>query len=73
MQVLCPFCEGQGEIFEAIISATKQKIYICGECDTVWQTADISEENCQPFDCFMLNQNLKPLWNELKDIKKFQR
>lgn len=73
MQVYCPFCEGQGEIYKTRIKATREIIYICGECDTVWHTASIDTINCQPFDCMMLNKGLKPLWCELDNIQKYKR
>lgn len=70
MSVLCPFCEGQGQIYHAVVKEDSETIYICGECDTVWLTDDISKDNCQAFDCYMLKKGLSPLWSELEDIDK---
>ena len=33
---ICPFC-GEGPIYEAKVKCTQEIIYICAECDTVWE------------------------------------
>lgn len=32
----CPYCDGQGEVLNAVIKKTGEKIKICDECDTIW-------------------------------------
>lgn len=66
---LCPYCEGQGVIHTATIKSTDEVIYICSECDTMWLTKDIEDQNGQPFEFYMKDKGLKGYWSELKDIK----
>jgi len=61
--MLCPYCL-QGEIVEAKVKRTKEKIKICDECDTVWIN-DISNEKGISFDSFMQQRNCHSLWSEL--------
>lgn len=68
--VICPFCDGQGLIMKAKIKNKNIRIYICDECDTMWKTEDIQENNCENFENFMNNLGLKGLWEELTDIEK---
>lgn len=65
--VYCPFCDGQGVIYKAIIKETQIEIYICDECDTVWRDRNIKEDNCERFKDIMNKIGYKGLWSELTD------
>lgn len=68
--VLCPFCEGQGVISKAKIIGKDIQIYICEECDSMWKTSQINENNCYDFRKFMNELGLQGLWSELKDVER---
>ena len=70
IMIFCPFCDGYGLINEAIIRKSGVRIYICEECDTMWTSLDIRENNCQNFEKFMNDQGLQGLWRGLMDIKR---
>jgi len=70
--LLCPFCDGQGLINKAIIKETDIKIFICEECDTIWLTDDIQEDNCLNFKEFMSKLGRNPFWSELSEIERVQ-
>ncbi len=59
--LLCPYCEGQGIIHTAVVKATGEDIYICGECDSVWFRDDRGETQVQPFEYYMEERGLKAL------------
>jgi len=68
--VLCPFCDGQGLIDKAKIIDKGIQIYICEECDTMWHTLEIREDNCDNFRKFMIGLGLKGLWEELEEVER---
>ncbi len=70
MSVLCPFCEEQGEVYRVVVKQTSETIYLCGECDSVWLTDNIGEDNATNFEDYMSEQGLEPLWSELDYIEK---
>ncbi len=70
MSVLCPFCEGQGEVYRVVVKQTSETIYLCGECDSVWLTENIGEDNATNFEDYMSEQGFEPLWSELDYIEK---
>lgn len=70
MAVYCPYCDGEGEVYRAKVSATGECVYICSECDSLWLQPRIMEDGVAFFDDFMLERGLKPLWSELEDVEK---
>lgn len=68
--IACPFCEGQGLVHKAKLKRKDITIYICDECDTIWQDLNIREDNCQNFDDFMAQLELKGLWEEFEIIER---
>ncbi len=68
--VFCPFCDGQGLIDKANIKGKDIQIYICEECDTMWRTKEIREDNCENFRKFMNYLGLKWLWEELINVER---
>ncbi|GAA0741779.1 hypothetical protein [Clostridium oceanicum] len=58
-------------IYIAKIRNTNQKIFICDECEAVWESEkDILKNSFKEFEDYMLEKGLKPVWTELKDIEK---
>ncbi|PID79367.1 MAG: hypothetical protein CSB19_02425 [Clostridiales bacterium] len=70
MSILCPFCEGQGEIYRAVVRQTKETIYICDECDTVWLTEQIEEDRATHLESYMSSRALPACWCELERVEK---
>lgn len=66
---MCPYCD-QGRIKEAIVKKTKELIYICEECDTVWATNEtISDSTGIVFDLYAKTRGFAALWSELEILK----
>ncbi len=70
MSKLCPFCDGQGEIYRVVVKQTNETIFLCGECDTVWLNQAIAENNATNLTDYMAARGLEPLWSELDYIEK---
>ncbi|WP_289137706.1 hypothetical protein [uncultured Brevibacillus sp.] len=68
--VYCPFCDGQGLMNEATVVNHDLTIFICDECDTMWESSDIKEENSKNFKEYMDRFRYKGLWSELTNIKR---
>ena len=67
----CPFCDGQGLVYQAEVKKLNRPIYICDECDTVWLDGkELKEETCLRFADFMKQHGLQALWSELTHIRK---
>jgi len=66
--VFCPFCDGYGVIYKAKVISTNTVIFICDECDTMWNTDEILAENCLNFKEYMQLFGLKALWSELEEV-----
>ena len=67
--VFCPFCYGHGLVDKASIKDRGIQIYICEECDTMWKTTDIREDNCENFRKFMTSIGLNGFWTELTELQ----
>lgn len=63
--VYCPFCAHQGVIYKATINKNGNIIYICDECDTVWYTEDIQEDNCVNYKKFMSDYGIGNIYDEI--------
>jgi len=68
--VFCPFCDGQGLINKAKVAGKNIQIYICEECDSMWKSTQIREDNCENFIDFMKSLGFKGLWEELTDVER---
>jgi uncharacterized protein YlaI len=68
--IFCPFCDGQGLINKAKVKGKNIQIYICEECDTMWRTNEIREDNCENFKKFMNSIGLNGYWDELVDVER---
>jgi hypothetical protein len=56
---VCPRCDGQGLVNRFEIRATGEAIYLCDECDALWQTeAQIGVVQWQDFQTFMQAKGL---------------
>ncbi|MBO5389205.1 MAG: hypothetical protein J6A59_13960 [Lachnospiraceae bacterium] len=62
--MICPYCE-YGRIFKAKIRDCDKKIYICEECDTVWEE-QINDETGVGFDRYMKEIGMRGSWDELE-------
>lgn len=64
--MLCPYCE-QGDIRKVMVKRSKEIIYICDECDTVWNSHEsISNSTGIGFGLYADQRGFKPLWTELE-------
>ncbi|MBE6753200.1 MAG: hypothetical protein E7559_02415 [Ruminococcaceae bacterium] len=64
--MLCPYCE-YGMVLRAYIKDTDKKIYICEECDTVWEEI-ISDETGVGFAKYMEKIGRCGSWDEIEVI-----
>ena len=65
--MICPLCE-QGGICVATIKRTETQIFICEECDAIWDNNVIKSETALTFENYMTSMDLPPLWSELTNI-----
>lgn len=66
IMIICPYCHGQGEVLNAVIKQTNEKIKICDECDTVWlEDEPISNSSGLGFSTFMKKRGL-PVRSEIE-------
>lgn len=66
---MCPYCD-QGRIKEAIVKKTKELIYICEECDTVWASNEaVSDSTGIAFDLYAKGRGFAALWSELEILR----
>lgn len=63
--MICPYCK-QGDILKANVKINHQIIFICEECDTVWnENETISSQTGRAFENFANQLNIRALWDEL--------
>ena len=63
--MICPYCE-QGRVLNVKVRKNGKEIYICEECDTVWEeTVDLLSGI--DFEMFMKEQGCAGNWNELEE------
>lgn len=70
--MLCPLCDGQGILYSAKILKLNLLIYICDECDAMWETPDFRTSNSEQFGSFMRKNGLPELWTELSDVQEYK-
>lgn len=69
-QMLCPRCDEQGTLHLVEILATGQHVYLCDDCDALWESPDsISINTFTDFSAFMKQYGLTGLWSEVKKIE----
>ena len=52
--VVCPRCDGNGLVYKAKIEDLNIILYICDECEAMWQKNDpISQENFKDLSIFL--------------------
>lgn len=60
-----------GMVYKAKIKKLDKKIYICDECEAVWDSEEnIVNNQFEEFETYMDKKGLKPLWSEFTDIKE---
>ena len=62
--MICPYCE-QGRVMTAKVRKNGREIYICEECDTVWERT-VDSLSGVGFEAFMKEQGCSENWNELE-------
>lgn len=70
--MICPYCNGQGDVLKARIRTTNEMIKICDECDTIWEEHEpVSNKTGKGSELFIKNRNFSAdLWKNL-EIKKY--
>ncbi len=64
--MICPYCQ-QGEILNAVVKQTNEKIKICDECYALWlENEPISNSSGSNIDDFMKKRGLKPIKGEVE-------
>lgn len=72
-QALCPIClpESNGLIRKVKIKKLNKEIFICNECEAIWESEeDIYNNRYIWFSVYMSNNGLEHLWSEFEDIDK---
>lgn len=62
--MICPYCE-QGVVLEAKIKKNTKKIFICEECDTVWE-GEVDSQSGVGFETYMNSRGHEASWDELE-------
>ncbi|WP_427340822.1 hypothetical protein [Caloranaerobacter sp. DY30410] len=72
-KLYCPVClnGAYGFVYKARIKNRNKEIFICDECEAVWESEeDILNNQFEEFEEYMHKKGLKPLWSELTDIEE---
>lgn len=64
---ICPFC-GEGPIYEAMVKVNQETIFICAECDTVWEKAN-KEFEVTNFEDYMKKRTQNSLWENIEPLR----
>lgn len=65
--VVCPRCEGQGDVIEACVKATGAMVFVCDECEATWfERAAVGSEPWVDFGGFMKSIGLDAAWTHLR-------
>jgi len=63
-KVVCPRCDGNGFIYKARIVELSMSVYICDECDALWQEEKkITVKDFVDSSTFLKNQGIKTKFN----------
>ncbi|WP_310602521.1 hypothetical protein [Anaerosporobacter sp.] len=65
---ICPLCE-HGLISKIKVKSTNEIIYICNECEALWNNINICEDEVLNFDSFMKSRKLQLLWDEFNVVE----
>ena len=64
--MLCPRCDGEGELVKARIIKTGTTLYLCDECEATWfSIEDVGQTPFVDYGTYMEENGLRPLWDEL--------
>lgn len=59
-RVVCPRCDGNGFVYRGRIAELGKIVYICDECDALWQEERaIGEKDHVDFSTFLSNHGIK--------------
>lgn len=62
--MICPYCE-QGVVQEAKMKKSGKRIFICEECDTVWER-EVNSQIGVGFETYMNSKGYEASWDELE-------
>ena len=69
--MVCPRCDGQGDVIKVRIIATGEIVFLCDECDALWrQGTPIVVKSFTDFSTYVGQYGLKALWNEIERVEK---
>ncbi len=65
--MLCPRCDQQGEVKLVIIKRTRERVYLCNECDALWkEDSGITKSNFTDFSTYAAQFGLLGTWDEIE-------
>ena len=65
--MLCPVCDGEGQILRVLITKLRRQAFLCDECDSLWlDDHKFDPQQSLAFDQFMKAHNLPGLWSEVE-------
>jgi hypothetical protein len=68
--VICPYCR-QDYVWEIGIHGLTGPLYMCLECDTVWEApGDVSDSTGQNFEEFMVQRGRDADWKAISKIRR---
>jgi transposase-like protein len=68
-KVVCPRCDGNGLVYKARISDLNKAVYICNECEAMWQEGEmISNHKFQDLSTYIEKNNLDYDSTKIEDI-----
>lgn len=61
-KVVCPLCDGNGLIYRAKIEGIEGYVYICDECEALWEKCDsIRKQRDETLMQFLERHGINPL------------
>jgi uncharacterized Zn finger protein len=68
--IVCPYCQ-QDYVWEVTIRDLPGPLYMCLECDTVWEAAqDIHDGKGQNFEDFMIQRGQVADWKAITKVRQ---
>ena len=68
--IVCPYCQ-QDYVWEVNIRDLPGPLYMCFECDTVWEAAqDIHDGKGQNFEDFMIQRGQVADWKAITKVRQ---
>ena len=64
---ICPYC-GQGAVRKAKIKENGKNIFICEECDTVWEK-EVNDKTGVSLKFFLKNEGIDVSWDDWNELE----